>query len=404
MRYLMLVVFVIFICFPGITQKKLVIIGSSTSACYNLPYNDCYVGKLNLFFNQASPFDTIIDNHLALGGSTCFAGMPSSSTSPYDAYQPDTARNITKALTLNPDVILVNFPTNGYDIFRTDSILYCLRTIRDSANKKGVPCFVTTTQPRTSGNFFSHEMRRKMAELKDSILLEFGSFAVDFWTGLITSDTAILYDQGDHTHMTAIGHTILAQRVETANIFLAALPATFLQFNTIYKNNTDIISWQTARETDVANYEIQRSGDGRSFVKIATVGANNNFGNNQYQFIDEQPLKGWNYYKILIADRDGKKHASAIMSVYLNAGKLAIVKAFAHSAVQVIVELQNNEPQNAEIQLLNNMGMLISKTSRRIEAGSTTIYLNTPSLGNGVYHVKLVTPKETTVSSFMKVD
>ena len=404
-------VFVITTCSVD-AQKTLAIVGSSTSACTGpTDINNCYVYRLRSYYNVTAPDDTVINKDFSVPGYNCYQGMPSSYIPPYAEaqYQPKPGYNITAAINSlpKPDVILVNYPTNQYDVLPLDSIMYCLRTIRDSANKAGIPCFVTTTQPRTS---FSPANRDKLREIKDSILLEMGPFAIDFWTGLADpADNTILpayrtTPVDDLIHLNDAGHAILAQRVEAANVFLATLPATFIQFNTVYKNNTDIITWQTAKETDVANYEIQRSADGRSFSKIATVNANNSTGNNQYQYTDDQPLKGWNYYKVLIVDRDGKKHASAVMSVMTNAGKLAIVKAFARTATQVIVELQNNEPQNAELQVLNNMGLLISKISRKIEAGSTTIYLNTPALSNGVYHIKLATAKETMVSSFIKAD
>ncbi|MEO5593738.1 MAG: SGNH/GDSL hydrolase family protein [Chitinophagaceae bacterium] len=386
-------------------QKKLVIIGSSTSACTNVnSVTECYVGRLRTYYEHMPPEDTTVNGNLALGGTNCYNGMPSSyTTSPYPAYQPNLDRNITAALRLRPDVVIVNYPTNDYNTIRTDSILFCLRTIRDSANKEGVPCFVTTTQPRTSAGYNTSVIKAKLAELKDSILLQFGLFAIDFYTGLINpADSSILYDSGDQIHMNAAGHDILFQRVLAKNIFLASLPATFLNFNTIYKNNTNIINWATAKETDVAFYEIQRSADGRSFSKIATVNANNNYGSNQYQYTDDQPLKAWNYYKIIIVDRDGKKHASPVMSVHINTGKLALVKAFVSSSSQVAVELQNNEPQNIQFQIVSNMGMLISSASRKIEAGNTTVYLDAPLLSNGIYHIKLITAKESMVGSFIK--
>jgi hypothetical protein len=320
------------------------------------------------------------------------------------AYQPITDSNITAALALNPDVIIVNYPTNAYDVLSVAEIMYCLRTIRDSANIKGVPCFITTTQPRTSpASFNTSPVKAKLAELKDSILLEFGNFAIDFWTGLINpADTSILYDSGDNIHMNAAGHDILFQRVVAANVFMATLPATFLQFNTLYKNNTNIISWLTAQESNIAYYEIQRSSDGIAFAKIGTVSASNSAGNNEYHYTDAQVLKGITYYKILIVDKDGKKHASPVMSVYINAGKLSIVKAFARSASQVVVELQNNEPQAVQLELLNNMGMVISRENRKIEAGSSSIYLGTPLLSNGVYHIRINGAQVSLVSSFIK--
>ena len=132
------------------------------------------------------------------------------------------------------------------------------------------------------------------------------------------------------------------------------------------------------------------------------MNANNSVGNHQYQYVDDQPLKGWTYYKILIVDRDGKKHASPVMSVHINTGKLALLKVFASSSLQVVVELQNNEPQNAQLQIFNNIGLVISSASRKIEPGNTILYLNTPVLSSGVYHIKLTTARESMVSSFIK--
>ena len=104
----------------------------------------------------------------------------------------------------------------------------------------------------------------------------------------------------------------------------------------------------------------------------------------------------------MIVDRDGKRHASPVMTVNIGAGKLSIVKTFARSSSQVIIELQNNDAQNAEVQILNNMGILLSRTPVKIDAGNTTLFVNIPLLSNGVYHVRLVTAKESLVGSFLK--
>ena len=213
------------------SAKKLVIIGSGTSACIGPnPVSACYVNQLNTYYNKLAPFDTIIDNHLARGSTNCYNGMPSSYTSPYSAASGFTSIkdiNITAALALHPDAVLVNYPSNGYDILSVSEILFCLRTIRDSANKNGVPCYITTTQPRTSpASFNTAAIKRKLAILKDSILAAFGNYAIDFYTGLIKpADSSLLYDAGDQINMNAAGHTILFQRV-LAKDPLADVPAT----------------------------------------------------------------------------------------------------------------------------------------------------------------------------------
>jgi hypothetical protein len=390
---------------PLMAQRDLAIVGSSTSACYGATSVDsCYVGRLRFYYNQMTPNDTTIDNGYAVGGYNCYQGMPTGYVPPYSdaGYQPDAAHNITAALASQPNVVLVNYPTNNYDVLPVDSILFCLRTIRNTAVQAGVPCFVTTTQPRTSGDFNTSAIKAKLALLKDSILAEFGYFSVDFYTDLINPDSSIRYDFGDGTHMNNTGHDSLFVRVLAKSVFLATLPATFLKFNTIYKNNTDIISWTTAKETNVSYYEVQRSNDGTDFLNLSSVQANNSNGNNQYQYTDAQPVKGYNYYKIIIVDKDGNKHASPVMTVYINNGKLRLIRAFARSSSQVALELQNNDAQNADIEIINNIGMVVSKTSAKVEAGNTTLFINTALQSNGVYYIKLTTSKETVVGSFIK--
>lgn len=394
---------------PVAAQKSLVIIGSSTSACFNVPYDSCYVGVIGKYYDQQPPLDTSIYNDLSVGGYSCFKGMPSSYVSPYSdpAFQPDPTHNITAAIARHPSVILVNYPTNGYDVLPIDSILYCLRTIRDSANKAGIPCFVTTTQPRLSPvSFNTYAIKRKLAVLKDSILLEFGSFALDFYTNMINpADSNLLpaYNSGDDIHFNGMGHAVLAQRVEAANLFSASLlPATFLKYNATYSNNNTLVTWSTAKEVQVSEYEIDRSTDGSLFTSLGDVNPNNGSGTYSYQFTDTHPPKGWSYYKVVIIDQDGKKQYSPVFKAFDNPGGLAVTKVINQPA-QVILELQNSTAQNAALQVLSSTGMLVQKASRYIDAGSSNLSVNTLSLGVGIYYIRLTTATgQSVITSFIK--
>jgi len=412
MRYLVTALAFVVLCScnnSSLAQKKVVIIGSSTSACYNVSYTDCYVGRLDAYYNRQAPFDTAINKDLATGGYTVYKGMPTSYVSPYSDpnFQPDPGKNITYALAnMNPNVILVNFPTNGYDVLSVSEVMFCLRTIRDSANIKGIPCFVTTTQPRTDAPFNNPAVKRKLADLKDSILLQFGSFALDFYTGMFEpSDSSILaaYHSTDDIHFNGTGHAVLAQRVEAANIFsAAALPATFLQYQAIYNGKTILVSWATAQEAGIARYEIQRSADGTAFTKLGELDPHNGSGPYTYQYTDAQPLKGWNYYKIIIADHDGKKQSSAVFKAFSDAGRLALKKMITQSS-QVILELQSAAALQADLQVLSSTGLLIRKAMQHIDNGNSTLTINTTSLSSGIYYIKLATAGgESIITSFIK--
>ena len=59
-------------------QKKLTIVGSSTSYCVGpASIDSCYVSRLRAYFNKQAPNDTIVNNDLAVAGSALYRGMPS---------------------------------------------------------------------------------------------------------------------------------------------------------------------------------------------------------------------------------------------------------------------------------------------------------------------------------------
>lgn len=418
MRFItiMLVTACAIVCKPVLAQKKLVILGSSTSACVGLDVNtECYVGKLRSYYDKAAPTDTLIDNMLAASGFVVYRAMPTGYVSPYanPNFQTDPGHNINAALAEvpAPTVILVNFPTNGYDVIPFDSIMFCLRTIRNYSLSKGIPCFVTTSQPRTDNSFNTPDMKKKLARIKDSVLFEYGAFAIDFYTGMFDPADSSIKDEyrlkpdgvnPDYVHFNAAGHTVLAQRIQAVNVFNATLPATFLKFNAVYQDKTNIVTWTTAKELEVASYEIQRSSDGVNFVKVGSVPANNRYTNNQYQFEDKQPSKGWNYYKIIIVDKDAKRQSSPVLKAFVVTGKLGI-RRLLNQPSQIILEMQSDETQNVEVQLVSSTGVLVHKEIKRIGSGEVTMPVNTATLSKGVYYVRLTgASQESIVTSFIK--
>jgi hypothetical protein len=77
------------------------------------------------------------------------------------------------------------------------------------------------------------------------------------------------------------------------------------------------ISWVTAEEINVKNYEVQRSSNGINFSTIAEVtpkSPNSNF-DISYDVTDSKPLPGINYYRLKQTDIDGKFEIFGIKSV-----------------------------------------------------------------------------------------
>jgi hypothetical protein len=180
-----------------------------------------WVRRVNYYYKyQNQVVDTVYN--IALGGYDPYHGLPNWYT-PAPFYNlPDPQRNITKANSFSPTVIIVSFVSNNFNVpgLPTDSILRVLQLIKDSANKAGRVCFISTTQPRTSFDALS---RQRLKVLKDSIINRFGFYAINFYDSLVNPvDNSILpqfaspYDQ---VHLNNAGHRMIARQVIAKNIF-----------------------------------------------------------------------------------------------------------------------------------------------------------------------------------------
>lgn len=84
------------------------------------------------------------------------------------------------------------------------------------------------------------------------------------------------------------------------------LPITLNSCTGIAKSFGNVLSWQTASESNNFGFDIERKNSEGDFVKIGFVGAGINSNQKQnYIFTDYAPLNGDNYYRLKQLDNDG---------------------------------------------------------------------------------------------------
>ncbi len=388
MKGFYIVAFLLLLLNVNAQNKKLVIIGSSTSACTGpSSFSNCYVARLDAYYDGiGQPIDIV---QLAVGGYNVYKGMPSSYVGPSGGdYQPDPNNNITKALTLNPDVILVNYPTNAFNVLGIDSIMHAFRTIRDSGNKAGVPVFITTSQPRHAAPDFDDPAERaKLKEVRDSVILEFGSFAINFFDGLADATYQILpaYDAGDHIHLNDAGHDILFQRVRDANIFAATLPVKLRAFNASQRQSQVIINWSVTDELPGTRYEVQRSTDGSSFQSFYTVTSANAAAARSYQATDPGAASGAYYYRLKVVE-DARTFFSPVVKLFVTKNKLSFksisVDPLNH---QLVMKLNAAEMVRVQFSFVNSTGQIVQKNMQVLQPGENRLSFALNSLPAGTY-------------------
>ena len=381
--------------------KRICVIGSSTSWGYfngMYPRDSGYAFKLSKYYQSLNLIDTLYN--IAVNGSDPYFGMPSSYSPPAGRDAPDGRYNITRAVNFvpKPDVIIVNYPSNHYDYFTTSEVLFCLQTIKDSANAKGIVCYVTTTQPRD--NFNAGE-RENLLVLRDSILNRFGEFAIDFYDPIVQNPEMIIkpeYSLGDGVHTNPAGQTVLENVVIDKNILYGVLPLGFISVSGRNNENGVEIDWSVNSTGNIDHFSIQRSVDGNNFTNIGDVGFSK--GKTKYQYFDMNVRKGNFYYRIIGHCPDNNKMISKIISVSFKENNFANIFYDQQSEKLHLHLFQTNLSSPTELFIFDQAGKTILR--RTINSNSGHEYeISLANLPKSIYSILVISGNQK-FSKFFK--
>lgn len=139
--------------------------------------------------------------------------------------------------------------------------------------------------------------------------------------------------------------------------YAGVLPVTIVNPKAYQKNEIIKVDWTSLTELNIARYEVQRSNNVTDFKAIGSVLGSGNGTANNYSFDDIKPLKGTNYYRLKIYDKDGKNTYSKILSVNFNGGNITLI--YPNPAKNVLYIKTSSV---ASFDLINQSGkILISK-------------------------------------------
>jgi hypothetical protein len=119
-------------------------------------------------------------------------------------------------------------------------------------------------------------------------------------------------------------HVIIA--ISIRKLFYT-LPVKWEKFETSVLSDCSVqLTWRTGNETDVTQYIVERSTDGRNYEDIAAIPANGN----SFSYHDKDLSQGTTkvIYRILAVDNDGKKTYSTVNSLQLCGQKQHQIKIY----------------------------------------------------------------------------
>lgn len=198
-------------------QRTMVILGSSTSAGTGASsYDSAYAGRYAKHLASLDGGWKLVN--LAVGGYTTYHLMPTGNMAPTGRPKPDTARNLTKALSLKPEVLLLSLGSNDIgNNFAASEYEANYDSIRTIAMRAGVRTWVSTCMPRSAQDSAG---RRKILALRSRIMQRYAPQALDFYDSLGMADGTFFpaFNSGDGIHTNNRGHLLLFRRVVAADL------------------------------------------------------------------------------------------------------------------------------------------------------------------------------------------
>ncbi|MEO8471263.1 MAG: T9SS type A sorting domain-containing protein [Chryseolinea sp.] len=137
------------------------------------------------------------------------------------------------------------------------------------------------------------------------------------------------------------------------------------------------LNWITYTELNNKKFKLQRSADGFDFTQIGEIpGAGNSSTKLTYKYIDEAPLSGLSYYRLVQVDFDGKETYSPVISVHRKGASLTF-QVYPNPASDEWIHFN----QKANIVVVNSLDQLIM-TAQEVDK------LDASKLNPGVYIIK----------------
>ncbi|MBS1667798.1 MAG: T9SS type A sorting domain-containing protein [Bacteroidetes bacterium] len=165
------------------------------------------------------------------------------------------------------------------------------------------------------------------------------------------------------------------------------LPIVLSKFDASLSGNNVILNWSTSLELNFSHFEIQRSGDGSTWATIDKMLGKNELNGASYNYIDESPLHGNNYYRLLSVDLDGKSTLSPVKKV-----QTANIIGFRYGPNpandHIGISFGSNISSNITVRLINQSGQVLHQRQLNNVAG-TTYTLPTNGYPAGIYTIQV---------------
>jgi hypothetical protein len=180
----------------------------------------------------------------------------------------------------------------------------------------------------------------------------------------------------------------------------STLPISLTSFTGKPLDQSILLNWATASESNNDYFEVLTSTNGKTFTSVGTLkGSGTTTDVKNYSFVDANPAAGTNYYQLVQHDFDGKSSKSEITPVNSAIANSSLTVYAATTSVNVSINSANQT--DGTLQIFDITGKKLNETRLSLTKGFNTLSLPL-SLNSGIHVVNFVTGAEVISSKFIK--
>lgn len=170
---------------------------------------------------------------------------------------------------------------------------------------------------------------------------------------------------------------------------VSVLPVELLSFSGKATPSAIELNWETSTELNNEKFIIERSTDGRTFQVIGEeLGQGTTQQTVSYQFMDQAPVAGLNYYRLKQMDYDGQFAYSPVTAItFTRKGGISVYPTATNGMLNIVTE----DEGNALVKVFHINGSLM----RQQTFAGNTLPLDLSSLPNGTYLIVVETSTQT---------
>jgi carboxypeptidase T len=175
-------------------------------------------------------------------------------------------------------------------------------------------------------------------------------------------------------------------KVISTNTPLMTLGSNFLSFTgKLLTNNTIELKWDATVDNDHRYFEVEKSADRINFIPIGRIE-----GSMLYNLIDNNPLRGNNFYRIKETDVNGKSSYSNIINIVYSPA-VHFVQLYPNPVKDnLTVRIKLNTAEKVSIQINDLSGRIIRTIDVNASSSIREFQIDTKDLSSNLYILKVI--------------